>query len=127
MGTLTDDEKANARRHMGYPPIGSGPGAFEGWRFFQRYSLMEYRFDNMSPSEETIFRGYLTKCTTLDDAVLTSGDNLDTDEAAVWTRNKTEHADRERLYRSFRLRLCNALGVHPGPNLEQSGGIEFVI
>lgn len=119
MGTLTDAEKVDARRHLGYPAIGAGPGSFEGWRFFQQYSLMEYRLSNMSAAEEAVFRSYLTNCNALETAIVGAGTNMDTAAAAVWTRNPHEMMEREALYRSWRLKLANFIGVM-GPALQGS-------
>ena len=43
--------------------------------------------------------------------------NADTKQAAVWYRNPDELAERERLYLTFRARLCSDLGIPPGPGL----------
>ena len=50
--------------------------------------------------------------------------NLDTDQAAVWTHNKDEVADRNNLYYLKRRELCAYIGVRPGRAL--SGGASVI-
>ncbi len=66
-------------------------------------------------AELGIARRYLAALTNLELAVPRAGDSLDTDQAAVWTRNRTEPLDRLALFDEWRRRLCAFLGVHPGP------------
>lgn len=63
---LTDAQKIQVRRHMGYPVIGLmqlSPGgaslgsAAAGYRYFQAYGLMEYRMNNLQVSEEAAVVG----------------------------------------------------------------------
>src|ERR1700752_4213302 len=86
---LTDAEKTDARRFCGYPAYGAAPVGFETWRFYQVYGLLEFRLNNLSPSELGVIRRYLATLTGLEVAIPRSGENLDTDMAAVWTRNRT--------------------------------------
>ena len=51
-----------------------------------------------------------------------AGANLDTDVAAVWTHNKREVADREALFTNLRKKLCEFLGVPPGPAFNSASG-----
>lgn len=60
---------------------------------------------------------YLTNIRSLEAAIMGASDNLDTDKAAVWTRNRTEVQDRDAMFYAWRLRLCNLIGVIPGNNL----------
>lgn len=113
-----DSEKADIRRMAGYPPYGSSPSGFIGSRFFQSYGVLEFRMVNFAPAEFQNVRFMLAQLYTLESAVWGAGSNLDTDVAAVWTRNKTEVGDRRALFRSVRLDFCALLGVPPGPDLE---------
>lgn len=71
----------------------------------------------MSADEgNVVVNTYLANLTTLETAIPATGANLDTDQAAVWKHNKNEQIDRDRLFDSWRRRLCNFLGVPPGPN-----------
>jgi len=118
---LTDAEKTDARRFCGYPAYGGAPVGFETWRFYQVYGLLEFRLTNLSSSELGVIRRYLATLTVLEGAIPRSGENLDTDEAAVWTRNRSEPADRSRLFDDWRRRLCGFLGLPPGPALAGHG------
>ena len=119
--TLTDAEKTDARRFCGYPAYGAAPDGFQTWRFYQVYGLLEFRLNNLSLPETGILRRYLGTLTVLEMAVPRSAENLDTDIAAVWTRNRDETHDRTKLFDDWRRRLCGFLGIPPGPALINSG------
>src|SRR5664279_4837732 len=87
----------------------------EAWRFFQVYGALEFRLTNLSVSEIAVARRYLGTLLGLELAVPEAAANLDTDEASIWTRNKSEVTDRMRLLDDWRRRLCGFLGVPPGP------------
>jgi len=72
---------------------------------------------NLSVPETAIVRRYLTTLNILELAVPRSAENLDTDQAAIWTHNKTEVQDRLRLLDEWRRRLCGFLDIPPGPGL----------
>ena len=71
--------------------------------------------DNLSDSELVVIRRYLGTLTVLEIAIPSSGDNLDTDQAAVWKHNQDETRDRTLLLDDWRRRLCGFLGIPPGP------------
>lgn len=123
---FTDAEKTDVRRFCGYPAYGAGAAGFQGWRFFQAYGLLEYRLNNLAPAEEQVVRGYLSNLYPLENAIPHAAGNLDTDQAAVWTRNAAEVHDRQNLFDDWRRRLCGFLGVPPGPALVD-GGITLVV
>ena len=120
MNPLSDAEKVDIRRFCGYPAYGAAPSGMEAWRFFQVYGMLEFRMTNLSAFETAVARRYLGTLLTLEVAVPAAAANLDTDQAAMWTRNKAEIADRMRLFDEWRRRLCGFLGVPAGPAL--SGG-----
>lgn len=121
MNPITDFEKTDTRRFCGYPAYGAVPAGFDNWRFYQVYGLLEFRLNNLSDAELGVLRRYLFTLTKLELAIPRSGDNLDTDSAAVWTRNPDEPWDRCRLFDDWRRRLCGFLGLPPGPALGDSG------
>ena len=123
---FTEAERTDLRRHCGYPAYGAGNAGFQGWRFFQVYGLMEFRLSNLSDSEEAVARQYLLTLSQLEAAVPLAGATLDTEQAAVWTRNATEVHDRTRLLDDWRRRLCGFLGLPPGPALGD-GGVTLVV
>jgi hypothetical protein len=120
LNPLSDAERVDIRRFCGYPAYGAAPTGMQSWRFFQIYGLLEFRLSNLSDSEIAITRRYLGTLTTLEVAVPAASENLDTDQASMWTRNKDEVTDRIRLLDEWRQRLCGFLGVPTGPAL--SGG-----
>jgi hypothetical protein len=125
--SLTDAEKTDARRFCGYPAYGAGSAGFQNWRFYQAYGLMEFRLNNLAPAEEAVLRRYLATLLSLEFAVPRSGENLDTDQAAVWTHNRSETEDRAALFDDWRRRLCGFLGMPPGPALASGGSIALVV
>ena len=112
---LTDAELTDARRFCGYPAYGSGASGFQSWRFFTVYGTLEFRLANLSASEIAVIRGYISQLIILEQAVFGAGDNLDTNQASVWQRNRSEVSDRDALLTSWRVRLCGFLGIPPGP------------
>lgn len=126
--SFTDAEKTDIRRYCGYPVYGSSPVQAFGYRFMQHYGTLEFRLNNLQASEEAVIRTtYLANLATLETAIPTTSDNLDTDQAAVWTHNKKELRDREQLFDSWRRRLCGFIGVPPGPALSATGGLSVVV
>ena len=118
---LTDIEKTDIRRFCGYPVYGTAVAGFQDPRSFQAYGLLESRMNNLSDAEAAVVRRYLCTLTILETAVPQAGDNLDTDQAAVWTRNRDELRDRTALFDDWRRRLCGFLGVSPGQALTEPG------
>jgi hypothetical protein len=118
--TLTDNEKIDTRRQCGYPAYGGTAAGFSSWRFYQVYGLLEYRMNNLLDGEVAVVRRYLVTLATLETAIPRSSDNLDTDQAAIWTRNQNEYRDRARLYDDWRTRLCSFFGIPPGPGLRSN-------
>ncbi|QBL92675.1 hypothetical protein KSAC_04290 [Komagataeibacter saccharivorans] len=120
---LVDTELAQARRYMGYPAMGGQDGGMQSWRFFRVYGFNEWRLRNLAPEECAQARAFLTQCQMLESAIMAATANLDTDRAAVWTRNRSEVPDRFMLYTRWRVQLCNFMGVPPGPGLRGTGEI----
>ena len=118
---FSDAEKTDIRRFCGYPAYGAGASGFQGWRFFQAYGLLEFRLNNLSTAEEAVARTYLGTLRGLEVSVPLAGQNLDTEQAAVWTRNADEVRDRFALLDEWRRRLCSFLGVPPGPAFADPG------
>lgn len=125
VGPLTAVELVQIRRQMGYPAFGGISSGQQSWRFFEAYGFNEWRIRNMAPDEYAQIRCHLAECVKLERAIYGASGNLDTDQAAVWTRNRSEVADRMGLYRWARMQLCLFLGIPPGPAL--CGGSRIVI
>lgn len=115
--TFTSAQLTDIRRHCGYPALGDGNVVFPYPWIMKTYLALEYRLQHMSADEgNVVVNTYLANLTTLENAIPGTSANLDTDQAAVWKHNANEQADRDRLFDSWRRRLCNFLGVPPGPN-----------
>lgn len=125
---LTDAEKSDIRYLCGYPLYGNSASGFMGFRFFEAAGTLEYRLLNAAPAEIQAIRQMVAEAQPLRTGILGAAGNLDTDIAAVWTRNRNEVSDRKRLFNDWRLELCDYLGVPPGPGLQrQSGGGRIVV
>lgn len=118
---FTDAEKTDIRRFCGYPAYGAAPAGMQTWRFYQVYGLLEFRMNNLSDAEMAVVRRYLATLTALEVAVPRSAENLDTDQASVWTRNRDEPRDRTMIFDAWRRRLCGFFGIPPGPALNDRG------
>ncbi|MBB5508151.1 hypothetical protein [Paraburkholderia atlantica] len=124
---LTAQQLADVRRFAGYPMLGdtvaddSRDFAY-GWVSPGTWQTLQHRLTSLRPEEESILvNTYLTPLYTLESAIYGAGDNLDTDQAAVWTHNKNEVADRTKLFDQWRRRMCYFIGVAPGPSLGNGG------
>ncbi len=124
---LTDAEKVDARRFMGYPVFGTNPSGNMGWQFYQAAGLLEYRIANLSAAEETILRQYLTTLSSLEHCVPEAAEGLDTQAAGEWTRNPAELAERMRLLDGWRRRLCAFIGIPPGPGFGGGNTVTLVV
>jgi len=139
---FTNQERVDIRRFCGYGMFGGTATPAFGWRFFTQYGTLEYKLTNLAPEEEATLRGiYLSGLNsttnpgtnvclyTLEQAMYSTTNNLDTDQAAVWKHNKNELRDRRDLFRQMRLDLCGFIGIEPGPDLAgaSSGSIRLVV
>jgi hypothetical protein len=121
--TFTDAQLVDIRRFCGYPVYGSGAVVFPAPWTMKQYMALEYKLQNINTDEaNVVINTYLANLNTLETAIPATGANLDTDAAAVWIHNKNEQRDRERLFDSWRMRLCQFLGVPPGPNFGAANG-----
>jgi hypothetical protein len=124
---LTDAQMTDVRRFMGYPltgttmPITNDQDTVYGY-FGMVVMSLHQRLVSLSVSEEAVMVNvYLTNLYALENAIPATADNLDTDEAAVWKHNANEQADRDKLFDSWRRRLCGFIGFAPGPALGPGG------
>lgn len=125
---LTAAQKSDVRRFAGYPMLADSVAddtrdfAY-GWVTAGVWNTLEHRLNNMRPEEEaTLTTVYLAQLTTLETAIVGASDNLDTDVAAVWTRNRREVIDRRDLFDDWRRRMCFFIGIAPGPSLGSDDG-----
>jgi hypothetical protein len=121
--TFTDAQLVDIRRFCGYPVYGSGAVVFPAPWLMKQYLVLEYKLQNIGTDEaNVVINIYLTNLYMLETAIPAGGANLDTDVAAVWTHNRNEQRDRDRLFDSWRVRLCQFLGVPQGPNFSSQAG-----
>jgi hypothetical protein len=118
---FTAAEITDIRRYCGFP-------AFAAFGYIFGASGManlDLQIAGMTDTEQAVVRTkYLPVLAILEAAVTDAGANLDTDVAAVWTRNRSEVADRTALYNAKRRELCGFFGVKPGAAL--AGGNSVV-
>jgi hypothetical protein len=112
---LSELEKVDVRRHCGYPTQAAGGAGGQTWFHYRMFNLLEIRMNSLTDPELGVIRRYLAALTNLELAVPRSGDNLDTQQASVWTRNPSEPRDRLALFDEWRRRLCAFMAVSPGP------------
>lgn len=130
---LTAQQLADVRRFAGFPGLGMDTPAtdrsdmaFVNSLPSMLFQTLAHRLQNLTPENEaTLINVYLSNLTTLELGIVGAAANLDTDQAAVWTHNKTEVAERSALFDSWRRRMCGFLGVPPGPALGE-GGLRIV-
>lgn len=128
--TFTDQQLVDIRRFCGYPAYGDGNVVFPFPWIMRQYLALEYRLQHMSATEGgVVVNTYLTNLYTLENAVPAAGANLDTDQASVWTHNKDEVRDRLQLFDNWRRRLCQFLGIPPGPEFSgaDSSSVRLVV
>jgi hypothetical protein len=120
---LTDAQLTDVRRFMGYQLAGTTMQITNDQdlvygQFGMVVMSLHQRLTSLSASEEAVLiNTYLTNLAALESAIPTTSDNLDTDQAAVWKHNARELADRDRLFDSWRRRMCAFIGFAPGPGL----------
>lgn len=125
---LTDAQMTDARRYLGYPLSGTTQPVTAdqdtAYMAFGMVTMSLYaRLTTLSATEETVVVSYLATLADLEAAIPAAGANLDTAQAAVWTRNKSEVADRIGLFNEWRRQLAAFLGCPPGPALQGGGAV----
>lgn len=128
---LTDAQLVATRRYLGYPLAGTTMQITENqdvvyMRFGMVTMSLHKRLTSLSAAEESVLiNTYLLNLDTLENDIIDARENLDTDVAAVWKRNRNEIDDRASLFADWRRRLCAFIGIAPGPGI--SGGISSSI
>ena len=127
---LTDAQLTDTRRFLGYPLAGTTMQITEYqdvvyMRFGMVTMSLYMRLTSLSASEEAVLIGtYLTNLYALETAITAASSSLGTAEASVWKRNPDEINERNRLFDGWRQRLCDFIGIAPGPGL--GGGTRLV-
>jgi hypothetical protein len=124
--TLASADKVDIRRFCGYGALGDtrmGGGSLMYWQYFSEYNTLEYRMNNLSDDEIALLQGQmLPQLNQLENDIFVSRSNLDTEKAAVWTRNDHEPWDRQDLFNYHRVQLCAFMQLDPGPFFRYSSG-----
>ena len=127
--TLTNQQLVDVRRFCGYSVTGDTTSAPFRELVYSDVAYMtmslDYRLQHLSAEEEGVLVAtYLTPLALREQEIQGAADNLDTAQAAVWTHNANEMADRVGLFNYLRRQLCGFLGFPPGPLL---GGASRVV
>lgn len=128
---LTEAQITDVRRYAGFQASGvpalTANNDIAYLVFGTRQMSLVERLNTLSASEEAVLvNTYLANLATLESAIVAAAANLDTDEAAVWKRNKNEVADRERLFDGWRRRMCAFLGFAPGPGIGSGAQVSLM-
>ena len=125
---LTDSQKVDVRRWMGYPAHGA-PGGVVPFVFMHTSGVtqeLDARLITLTAAEEVVLTDtYLANLTLLETAILTAQENFDTEIAGPWTANRREVSQRTSLFNQWRRDMCGFLGFEPGPSLG-AGGLTLV-
>jgi hypothetical protein len=122
---LTAQNIVDVRRYCGYSVSGDTT-SFPAREFvYTDRSLLgmsiEYRLAHLQPEEENRITGFfLPNLAAREQEIQDASCNLDTDQAAVWRRNRSEVGDRRDLFTALRIELCDFLGFAPGPGITRA-------
>lgn len=125
---LTDAQKTNVRRWLGYPTITSGAHdtVYSIVVFPGSSVTLTTKLEGLTSTEEVaLLNTYLYTIETLETAILGAADNMDTDKAGPWVANRLEASQRTSLFKQWCRQMCGFLGFEPGPGLN-SGGATFI-
>lgn len=117
---LTEEQLVYVREFCGYPPKRKDGNVIVMGVLFTQSGELEYALEQLTPIENGRVVKYIDDLKKLQTGIMAAVDNADTSQAAVWTRNKDEMEEREGAYQAMRFRLCNFIGVKPGPFLAQT-------
>ena len=118
---FTDAEKVEIRQYCGFPAYGREPLSNFWMRSTYQDGQIEFVMRALSLDEEDIVRNqYLPNLRLLEADIPATRLNIDTAQAAVWTRNPNELAERVQLFNYWRKRLCGFIGSYFGPELNRS-------
>ena len=106
---VTPAETVDIRRWCGYPPLSRTIGVDVVGR-----ALVALSAEEVAAARNV----FLAQLPTLEMAIPGSSGLLNTDTAGPFKRNVNELTDRDSLFRMWRLRLCYAIGIDPGPLLD---------
>lgn len=115
IGLFTAAQVVSIRSYCGY-----GSYASYGYVLAGQMATLDEQMAGMVQAEVTQVVALLELLPVLDTALQSASQNLDTAQASVWTHNASEIADRAKLFRMYRLRLCELFNIPPGPGISQN-------
>ena len=125
---FTAAQLVDIRRFCGYPAYGDGNVVQPAPWMMKFYLVLEYKLNHMAAAEGGVVVNYLSSLNTLESAIPAASATLNVDSAGPFKRNAYELRDRDRVFDSWRRRLCGFLGVPPGPEFGgSSGGMRLVV
>lgn len=116
IGLFSSTQVVAVRYYCGY-----GSYAGFGYVLAGQMATLDTQMAGMVETEVAQVVALLELLPTLDTALQSASQNLDTAQASVWTHNANEIADRAKLFRMYRRRLCELFNVPPGPGLTANG------
>jgi hypothetical protein len=120
---FTSAQLADIRRFCGFPPQSNGLVLFPAPWVNVQYLALDYRLQTLSVDEgNVVVNTYLTPLYTLEQAIPTFAAQVYIGVAAVFTRNPQTMKEARLAFDDWRLRLCDFLGIEPGPGLQGKGG-----
>lgn len=127
---FTQAQLVDIRRFCGFPTLGPGTPVFNAPWIQTIWLALEFRMQNISAAEAAVvIETYLTPLYILESAIPSAAANLNIGTAAVYTRNPKEMKERRQAFDDWRRRLCDYLGIPPGPGLRGGDGssIQLVV
>jgi hypothetical protein len=110
---LSQADADDIRRFAGYP-VGAAL-MFQDAELLAYSTQLDLILAGLSENQISVLQtSYLTPLRTLESAIPTAGQNLDTDRAAVWYHNRSEVQDRVDLFMITRRSMCFFVGIPPG-------------
>ncbi len=118
---LTDAQKTDVRRWLGYPLLNAGePDTIytSAWSRSGVPVSLTAKLASLAAAEEVVLvTTYLDRLATLETDILGASANLDTLVAGPWQANPNEVAQRASLFARWRRDMAAFLGFAPGPGL----------
>lgn len=118
---LTDPQKADCRRWLGWPTLNDGEPDYVYGHSPSSISLAS-KLAALNTTDETILTDvYLTPLGVLETAIVSAAANLDTIKAGPWESNPREVAMRTSLFRQKANEMAAFIGFPTGPGMTSGG------
>lgn len=122
---LTAQQLVDLRYYIGYSVTGDVTSAPYRELVYSNVSYfglsIDYRLSHLSTEEEYLVTTYfLVNLKARRDEIQAAAENLDTNRAAIWERNRDEVGNRMAMFNALRRELCFFLGFQPGPMITAS-------